>query len=75
MIDPCDRRGCQIPHVEALEHLEGTQVVQPLAMPFAEMSEISLWTLDDSHLGQGTVSVSLLTNSSNMSPQSSHLYS
>ena len=75
MIDPCDRRGCQIPHVEALEHFDGTQVVQPLAMPFAEMSEISLWTLDDSHLGQGMVSVSLLTNSSNMSPQSSHLYS
>jgi hypothetical protein len=61
--------------VGALEHLEGTQEVQPLAIPLAEMSEISLCTDDDLQPGQGTFSLSPLTNSSKITPQSSHLYS
>ena len=58
------------PQVNPEEQLEGAQVEQPLAIPLADMSEISLTVLSEWHSGQRGGGAPPLTNSSNRVPQS-----
>jgi hypothetical protein len=74
-LPPCDRRATDQPHVNLLEHWDGTHVEQPEAIPFEENIETNLMVLFDLQSGHAIVWSSLLTSSSNSCSQSRHLYS
>jgi len=61
--------------VNLLEHLDGTHVEHPEAMPFAEISEINLTVLAERQAGHGGAGSLPPTSSSNSRSQSRHLYS